>query len=87
MKNLIIPAECDNSSINITDINNEFNGLIIAYKNNMPFCYIQYNNQWEYNFTINSEYSENWDDTLINLIKNLNEEEPNLIYKVIEFAK
>ena len=61
MKNLIIPAECDNSSINITDIDNEFNGLIIAYKNDVPFCYIQYNNQWEYNSTINIEYSENWD--------------------------
>lgn len=85
MKNLRIPEKKD-GWVNITDIDLDFEGIIIGYKNNQPVGFIfHYGNGWwtfGYTICIRDGTSET---NLQNLIDILIDNQTCDSFKVIEF--
>lgn len=84
MKDLIIPTK-KTDSIDISEITDDFGGIIIVYKDTNPIGYIQYVcNDWNYYETIDGERSVASESTLYELVQNINSTY-NATFKVIEF--
>lgn len=87
MKDLIIPKKC-NTAYNIYDIDSDFLGLIICFKDNKEVGFIIYNNddygEWKYCIDI-SGCSDESDTSLNNLIKDLVDNNICTSFKVIDF--
>lgn len=87
MKDLIIPQKCD-IAYNISDIDPDFLGLIICFKDNKEVGFIIYNDdgceEWKYCIDI-SGCSDEFDTSLNNLIKDLVDNNICTSFKVIDF--
>lgn len=89
MKDLIIPNK-SNESVNLSEINRYFNGIIIGYNGNKAIGYIQYVSNDDYytlftsinddDFLPNSE-----DETIAGIINSLIDKKICTNFKVIEF--
>lgn len=87
MKDLIIPTKQDNA-INISEINEDFSGLIIAYQKDLPIGYIQYvSGDWNFYMAINGDDNiENSMVSLLDLIYTIKSKYSNINFKVLEFS-
>jgi len=86
MKDLYVPIPSE-QSIDISEIDVDFLGLIIAYKENKAIGYIQYyDGFWYLNDSTHWESSTFYEDTLIKLITVLIEKNICDHFKVIEFS-
>lgn len=86
MKNLNIPTLVDNS-INLIEIDSDYSGIIICYKDDNPVGYIV-NLFEEYHFYNNISVTENpyyREDKLFTLIHELIANQECTNFKVIEF--
>ena len=84
MKDLIIPIK-KTDSIDISEITDDFSGIIIVYKDTSPIGYIQYvSGDWNYYDSIDGECPISTEKTLYELITTLNKIY-NATFKVIEF--
>lgn len=84
MKNLTIPTKKEDS-IDLYEITCDFKGIIIVYNTNNPVGYIQYvGTEWGYYDTIDGESAVSSENTLYELIQNINLTY-NATFKVIEF--
>ena len=83
LKNVIIPASVENS-VNISDITDDFRGIILVFSKDTPIgCILYLDYSWRiWNSICDSHISEKYDH-LIELVKDY----PNYTYKVIEFDK
>lgn len=87
MKDLRIPIPSD-QSVDLSEINQDFKGLIIGYKEDRAIGYIQYcDGTWYFIVDINSEGSINDDEVLLDLIKSLVKRNICDHFKVIEFSQ
>lgn len=87
MKELRIPIPLTHS-IDLSEINANFNGLIIGYKGDSAAGYIQYyDGTWYFIVDICSESSVSYDETLLDLINSLIRNNVCSYFKVIEFAQ
>lgn len=85
MKDLIIPNKIENA-VNLSDINIDFKGLIIAYKNTEAVGYINwYDGNWNYSDSINYTDPLFVYDTLKDCIDDIVTEHNVTNFKVIEF--
>lgn len=93
MKDLVIPVKNINS-INISEITPEFKGIIIAYTNNVPRGYITnncddwcaYKNIDEGDVWEKEEHRLYMEENLLDLCRDLMEQENITNFKVIEFG-
>ena len=84
MKDLIIPTK-KTDIIDMSEITNDFGGIIIVYKDTSPIGYIQYVcDDWNYYDSIDGECPISTEKTLYELITTLNKIY-NATFKVIEF--
>ena len=84
MKDLIIPTK-KTDSIDISEITDDFKGIIIVYTDTNPIGYIQcVSSEWGYYETIDGESSVESESTLYELVRNINSTY-NATFKVIEF--
>ena len=84
MKDLIIPTK-KTDSIDMSEITNDFSGIIIVYKDTSPIGYIQYiNGDWNYYDSIDGECLIESESTLYELVRNLISKY-SATFKVIEF--
>ena len=84
MKDLIIPTK-KTDSIDISEITDDFKGIIIVYTDTNPIGYIQYvSGDWNYYDSIDGECPISTEKTLYELITTLNKIY-NATFKVIEF--
>ena len=83
LKNVIIPTNVENS-VNISDITDDFEGIVLVFSKDTPIGYILY---LDYSWRIWNSICDNCQpkeyDHLIELVK----DNPNYTYKVIEFGK
>lgn len=87
MKDLIIPGP-SKDKVDLSQINPEFKGIIIAYKGNKVVGYIQYSNGYWHMFTeIDVESYRDYDEILLELIYTLIKGEICTHFKVIEFEQ
>lgn len=85
MKDLIIPNKVENA-FNLSDINIDFKGLIIAYKNTEAVGYINwYDGNWNYSNSINYTDPLFLYDTLKEYIDAVMTDYNITNFKVIEF--
>lgn len=86
MKDLIIPTK-KTDSIDISEITDNFRGVIIVYNGTNPVGYIQYvSGDWNYYESIDGEDTAESKDTLYELIKSLTNIKSQRNFKVIEFV-
>lgn len=86
MKDLIIPTK-KTDSIDISEIIDNFKGVIIVYNGTNPVGYIQYvSGYWNYYESIDGEDTVESDNTLYELIKSLTNIKSQRNFKVIEFV-
>ena len=84
MKDLIIPTK-KTDSIDISEITDDFSGIIIVYKDTSPIGYIQYvSGDWNYYDSIDGECPIESENTLYELVRKINSTY-NATFKVIEF--
>ena len=84
MKDLIIPTK-KTDSIDISEITDDFSGIIIVYKDTSPTGYIQcVSGDWNYYDSIDGECRIESESTLYELVRNINSKY-NATFKVIEF--
>lgn len=85
MKDLIIPTKVENG-IYINDIDLRFPGLIIVFEDNKAIGYIQLNDSmWNWYDTIEGEEPVDRGMDLENLLNNIKEIKPNIVFKVLTF--
>lgn len=85
MKDLIIPTKVENG-IYINDIDLRFPGLIILFEDNKAIGYIQLNNSmWNWYDTIEGAEPVDRRMNLENLLNNIKEIKPNVVFKVLTF--
>ena len=85
MKDLIIPNKVENA-FNLSDINIDFKGLIIAYKDKEAVGYINwYDDCWSYCTSINYEDPYQTCDTLKECLEWVLDSHSATYFKVIEF--
>lgn len=86
MKDLILPTKSKNS-INLSEINPDFKGLIIGYYNNKPKGFFSFNQYWFFSNNVNSESNSiKFGDTLYEVITELIREQICTNFKVIDFG-
>ena len=84
MKDLIIPTK-KTDSIDISEITDDYSGIIIVYKDTSPTGYIQcVSGDWNYYDSIDGECPIESESTLYELVRNINSKY-NATFKVIEF--
>lgn len=87
MKDLIIPVPSENQ-VDVSQINPDFKGIIIAYKGDKAVGYIQYcNGSWYIMTDIDMDGNMDYDDTPLGLITSLVASKKCTHFKVIEFAQ
>ena len=87
MKDLRIPVPSD-QSVDLSEINQDFKGLIIGYKGDQAIGYIQYcDGTWYFIVDIDSEGSIDNDEILLDLINSLIKKNICSHFKVIEFSR
>lgn len=85
MKDLIIPTPSEDR-VNISLINQDFKGIIIAYKGDKAVGYIQYyDSNWYIISNIDWDSSIAYDHTLLGLVTSLVNSKKCTHFKVIEF--
>lgn len=90
MKDLIISKRNKNNpTIDLYEIHYNFSGIIIAYKKDIPFCYIVFDSQegmWD--AKINIDYYDCFltDGDLYKLIERLKTDSEVTNFKVLEFG-
>ena len=85
MKDLIIPTKVENG-IYINDIDLRFPGLIIVFEDNKVIGYIQLNDSmWNWYDTIEGAEPVDRRMNLENLLNNIKEIKPNVVFKVLTF--
>lgn len=86
MKDLKLP-ESNKESIDISQINPEFNGIILVYNNNVSIGYIIYfEDAWVFSQYIDPDFDLNESaDSLLLLIKSLMHKNVCTHFKVLEF--
>lgn len=85
MKNLTISTKVENG-IYINDIDFRFPGLIIVFEDNKAIGYIQLNdNMWNWYDTIEEGEPIDRGMNLENLLNNIKEIKPNVVFKVLTF--
>ena len=87
MRNIRLPETSD-KSIDISDINENTSGIILAYKCNKPVGFIGYdddNNEWVYldDITINCSYKR--DENLLALLRNVIASNYADSFKLVDF--
>lgn len=87
MKDLIVPIKIPNS-VNLSDITEDYSGIIICFKKGKSVGYISYYFQdWYYLSSIDQENLSYDADSLPNLVNHLINEGVCDSFKVIEFVQ
>ena len=87
MKQINIPTFDDNFTIDLSCIDNCYQGIIIVHKQGKPVGYISYDdNEWGMSNEIDRETTD-WDPSLVDLIKNIMRTGKGDSFKALDFEQ